>query len=144
MTLGSRRATKAAAVMGLFIALGSGCSDSKDSVQGPNADATHLFPRTFSARGFIHSGRLVRATAVTATTKSYTFKVDEDQPFSLVANCTSGRISASLGGEFVSSCKHGLTPLVGFCAGQRFTVAVEVAADQPRNWGVALYRNGSC
>ncbi|MGZ6799973.1 MAG: hypothetical protein ACXVGR_09060 [Mycobacteriaceae bacterium] len=144
MTLASRRAVEAAAIIGLVIAGGSGCSDSEDSVPGPNADPTDLFPRTFSARGFMQSGRLVRATAVTAQTKSYTFKVDEDQPFSLVANCTSGRISASLGGEFVSSCKHGLSPLVGFCAGQRFTVTVEVAADQPRSWGVAVYRTASC
>jgi hypothetical protein len=86
------------AVACLLLFTATGCSGD----QHPNADPAGLFPHEYSERGFMDPGStLLLATAATATTRTYTFDADvpEQEAWSLVANCTSGQITAlSAGG----------------------------------------------
>jgi hypothetical protein len=126
--------------LGTASLVSSGCSGS----QHPNADAAGLFPHDFSERGFMDPGStLFRATAAQATTTSYTFDVDlpTNQAFALVANCTTGTVSA-----FGASgpCHNGVGGMLGFCAGGHFHVTARVSQAQSRKWGVAFYRTPPC
>jgi hypothetical protein len=118
----------------------AGCSGD----QHPNADPAGLFPHAYSERGFMDPGStLLRATAATATTKSYAFDVTvpDNQAFALVANCTSGKISAY---GATGPCKGGVGGVLGFCAGGHFHISASVTEDQQRPWGVAIYRTPPC
>ena len=139
MPRGSFNTQLAIATLGVMALVNTGCS----GTQHPNADATGLFPHEFSQRGFMDPGStLVRATAAKATTTSYTFDVNlpENQAFALVANCTSGNVSA-LG---ASGRCHGVGGVLGFCAGGHFHVTVKVSQGQSRKWGAAFYRTPPC
>jgi hypothetical protein len=111
-------------------------------LQGPNADATGLFPEHYSEKAFMDPGStLISATAATSSRRTYRFEVDESHPFALVANCTGGRIDVS---GASTTCKGGPGGLIGFCAGQHEEFTAHVTAEQPHTWGVAIYRTSPC
>lgn len=86
---------------------------------------------------------LLMATAATAGTKSYTFDADvpKHQAFALVANCSSGEITAE---STTVSCRGEPGGVVGLCAGGHFHITVELTQNQRRRWGLALYRTSPC
>jgi hypothetical protein len=140
MPRGSHRTRLTAAVIGASAVVIAGCSSDRHA----NADPDGLFPQVYSERGFMDRGStLFRATAATATTKSYSFDVTlpERQAFALVANCTSGEISAQ---GATGRCQDGVGGVLGFCAGGHFHISASVTEDQRRKWGVAVYRTPPC
>jgi hypothetical protein len=86
---------------------------------------------------------LLRATAATAKTATYTFDADvpENEAFALVGKCSSGKITA-LGA--IGPCRGGPGGMVALCAGGHYHVTVHVTAQQSRTWGIALYRTPAC
>jgi hypothetical protein len=127
------------AVIGVLM-MASGCGGSHE--QGPNADPAGLFPHHYSEKGFMDAGStLVTATAATASTRTYTFDVDVPYAFSMVANCSGGRITVSGAG---GPCKGGPGGVIGFCAGQHTHFTAHVSVGQPHKWGVAIYRTAAC
>ena len=143
MFLGPNGAAKVAATLGLILLAATGCTGSDDRPQGPDADATGMFSDAYGEAGFIDPpGHLLQATAARAKTTSYVIRIDEDQAFAIVGNCTSGRISVAGATSPCTGKPHGL---VGLCSGQHMgEVTVQVSEEQPRDWGLAVYRTHAC
>ena len=138
----------AAAVGLLTLTVLGGCNSGSDSkAQGPDAGPDGLFPHTYSEQGFPAPLTLLKPTAATAQTSSYSVKADagDGHPFALVANCTTGNVIVKTPGVTShKACQGGAMAMMSNCSGDPLQVTVRVTEDQRRKWGLAVYRMPHC